>query len=132
MKIKKFEANNYKTKTLLSVNRKDFIGVMIDAFIDHNFFGYECGGTSYEDEILLLYVDKIDRTHIPNKVIDSKVIKFDFSEMGIEIGDMDMGEDPEEDYDGKFVPQVSLDDQVNVELRNNAKIFRKNIKNYNI
>lgn len=131
MEIKKFEALSYKQKTLTTINRKDFISLLRDYLTDFKVLGYECSGTSYDDEVLLLHVDKFSTNQSGiNKHLDSKVIRLDFSEMGIEIGSMNSEDDD------IFIPQVSLDDQTNIELRkelkDKAKDLKKNTQKFNI
>jgi len=124
MEIKKFEAYNYSGLSLRKASRKIIIDELIDILTDAKIYGYESNGITYnsKDEILWLHVDKKEN----GKYIDDLIIKLDLSDMGIEIGTAEWGDDKEEF--GEFVPEVNLDTDITKQLKN----YKKNIKNYNL
>jgi len=101
MEIRKFEAFNYRNPKLKDLTRKDFIEQLSESFIDREFFGYTVNGSTFfsNDEVLWLHMDK--------KGFDDKIIKLDFSDLGIEIGGA-IWDEKEEEY-GKFEPEINLD-----------------------
>jgi len=119
MEIKKFEAYNYRGKELDVINRKEFLAEVYSQFESGKFLGYDINGTAYEsnDEVLYIYVDK-DGV--------GKVIKLDFSDLGIEIGNQEWNEEKEDMDD--FQPERNLDTTETKQI----KSYKKDIKNYNI
>jgi hypothetical protein len=121
MEIKKFEAYKYgyRGKGLQS-NRKQVLEELFDMFTDQDFLGFEIAGVSYNinDEKVWLVLSAKDKV--------SKTIQLDFSDMGIEIGEMPWNYDLEE-YD-EFIPEISLDTD---EIKQMKK-YKKDIKNYNL
>ena len=118
MEVKKFEAYVYRGPKLENLNRKQFLDGLIDIFTDSNFFGYTSNGTSFDtiNEILYIYIDK--------DTADSKVIKLDLSDLGIEIGTQDwINDEP-----GEFHPEVNLDTETTKQM----KTYRNDIKKFNI
>jgi hypothetical protein len=124
MEIKKFEAYNYKGPTLKSVNRKQFIELLIDELTDAKIGDYESNGTSYnlKDEILYLFMDK----KVGDKYVDDLVVSLDLSDLGIEIGMMEWDDD-KEDFK-EFVPEINLDSDVTKQL----KRIKKDSKKFNL
>jgi hypothetical protein len=61
-----------------------------------------------------------------DEYIKEKTIQLDFSDLGIEIGEMPWN-DITEDYDD-FIPEVSLDTDQTKQM----KKYKKDIKNYNL
>jgi len=125
MEIKKFEAYTYKGPTLKNAGRKKVLEHIIDIIGDENqICEYETNSIMYSlvDETLFLMADKKEG----DKYVDSTVIKLDFSDMGIEIGNMEWNDDKEEFED--FIPEVNLDTDITKQLKD----YKKNIKNYNV
>jgi hypothetical protein len=119
MKIKKFEAYNYRGPELKDLTRDKFIEEFIDMFIDEKICGYEVTGSSFnpEDEILYLYVYK-------NNI--DKTIKLDLSDLGIEIGTQDWDENYGEP--GEFHSEVNLNSDAITQM----KSYKSDIKKYNV
>ena len=126
MEIKKFEAYKYGYRGKgLESNRKEFIKEFVDMFTDQDILGWEITGTSYnlDEEKLWLTLAKKDKK---GEYIDGKSIQLDFSDMGIEIGEMPWN-DETEDFDD-FIPEISLDTEKTKQMKN----FKKDTKNYNL
>lgn len=124
MEVKKFEAYHYKGPTIDKIDRKKFLDEIYDLFSDGQFIGYDINGTSYkpEEEVLYIYLAKKES----NGVFENRVIKLDFSDLGIEIGSQEWNEEKEE-YD-EFIPEINLD----TEQIKQMKDFKRSTKNYNI
>lgn len=119
MEIKKFEAYNYRGIPLMSIDRKKFIEEFIDTFMDQKMFGYKVVGMTNDTENEIIYIDIESNA-------DSKTIKLDFSDLGIEIGSREWNED-EEDMD-EFVPEINLDTEITKQMKN----YKKTINKYNL
>lgn len=124
MEIKKFEAYNYSGPALKDMTRKAIIEELIDSLTGEKFIGYEIGGSQYNlnDEVAWFFLDKEEN----GKVIDSKILKFDFSDLGIEIGTAKWNDDKEEF--GDFIPDLNLDTEITKQMKN----YKKDLGKYNV
>ena len=125
MEIKKFEAYAYRGPALLKLTRKNAIEGIIDNLADGQIYGYNINGSTYfnNDEILWIHLDKSDEK---GKWIDDKIIKIDFSDVGIEIGNAKWNDDKEE-FD-EFIPELNLDTDITKQI----KTLKKDMNKYNI
>ena len=120
MKVKTFEAYNYRGKDLDSIDRAHLIEEINCQFESGKFCGYDINGLMYEPEKEILYI------YLSKEPQVNKVLKLDFSDLGIEIGQFPY--DEELDEEGEFVPERNLDtDQIK-----QMKTFKKDLKNYNV
>jgi len=124
MEIKKFEAYNYRGPALKDLTRAKFIEELTDIFTDQKLFGYVVNGSTYypKEEVLWLHVDKEEN----GKYTDSKIIKLDLSDLGIEIGAAEWSDDDEEF--GEFQIEVNLD----TDTIRQIKTYKKDITKYNV
>ena len=124
MEIKKFEAYNYRGPAIGKLNRNTFIEEFTDIFTDQKLFDYEVTSTTYfpKEEILWLHLDK----QIGGKYSDSKIIKLDLSDLGIEIGTAEWNDD-EDDYD-EFQPELNLD----TDITKRIKAYKNTLGKFNI
>jgi len=86
-------------------------------FNDQKICGYEVSSVSYDSgtEEIFLLVSKLDNNNEPIYTKGpAKVIKLDFSDMGIEVGTQEWNEEEEEYKD--FMPDISLDDDIHKDL----------------
>jgi hypothetical protein len=127
MEIKKFEAYNYTGKDLNSINRSGVLRGIVNLLSEsEKIFDYEILGTMYEPEKEILYINLIKETRPFSNVENDKVLKIDFSDLGIEIGQMPY--DVEKDSEGEFIPERNLD----TEQIKQMKTYKKDLKNYNL
>jgi hypothetical protein len=125
MNIKTFEAYKYRGPELNKLHREKFIEELNDAFTDSKLFGYTVNGSTYfnRDEILWLHIDKDEDD---GSYSDSKIIKLDLSDLGIEIGNAEWNDDTEE-YD-EFIPELNLDTDITKQI----KKYKQDIHKFNV
>lgn len=68
----------------------------------------------------------MDKEKDGNIYSDSKIIKLDLSDLGIEIGNAEWNEDEEEF--GDFIPEINLDS----EMTKHVKLYKKDLGKYNV
>lgn len=124
MEIKKFEAYNYRGPALKDMTRQVIIEELVSSLTGEKFIGYEVNGTTYfhQDEVAWLHIDKEEN----GKYLDSKILKIDLSDLGIEIGTAEWNSDEEEF--GEFIPELNLDTETTKQMKN----YKKTIKKFNL
>jgi len=122
MNIKRFEAYSYRGPAIDKIDRKGFLEEIFGQFESGKFIGYDVNGTMYStiDETLYIFLAKENG----KGGWDDKVVKLDFSDVGIEIGNIDSEEPEPED----FVPEINLDTEQTKQMKN----YKKDLKNYNV
>lgn len=127
MKVKTFEAYNYRGKDLDNIDRAHLIEEIRGQFEDGKFCGYDINGSMYEPDKELFYVYLTKELNVGRTIGPiNKVLKLDFSDLGIEIGTQEWNDELEEM--DEFVPERNLDtDQIK-----QMKTFKKDLKNYNV
>lgn len=125
MEIKRFEAYNYRGPEIDKIDRKKFLEELHGQFTAGNFIGYEISGTMYHEneEVLYIYLSEKRSKGI---IYENKVIKLDFSDLGIEIGTQEWNEEKEE-YE-EFIPEISLNTDEIKQMKN----FKSDTKKYNL
>ena len=121
MNIKKFEAYTYRGPAIDKIDRKGFLEEIFGQFEDGKFIDYDINGTMYspKEETLFIFLTKLNGV-----AWDNKVVKLDFSDLGIEIGNIDSEESEPED----FVPEINLDSEQTKQM----KSYKNDIKKYNV
>jgi len=127
MEIKKFEAYNYRGKDLDNIDRAHLIEEIRGQFEDGKFCGYDINGSMYEPDKEQFYIYLTKEPNV-GRTIDSinKVLKLDFSDLGIEIGTQGWNDELEEM--DEFVPERNLDTEQTKQIKN----YKKDINKYNI
>jgi hypothetical protein len=111
MNIKTFEA--YKGPSLDKIDRRNFLNELIDIFTDQQICGSDVNGTTYQPNDEILYLET-----------NTKTIKLDLSDLGIEIGTTEWTEDD----DFIFTPEINLDSDITKQVKN----YKQNIHKYNV